>query len=156
MTSIINEFTNDHNQYANIQQDKDSILYRLVMYDSYNILFLNKKYKTYKSAYNAMMKYSNNTMKPIEELQQEKKHSVILYPDTEKELTFDDYKPIRESLKNHTIDELEGLLDNLQAAYENTFIYHSELLSIAINQDIEKVNVYLKFAYRKQERKETK
>ena len=79
-------------------------------------------------------------------------NTIIFYPDTDKELTFDDYKPIRNSLKNYSVQELEKLLDNLQSAYENTFIYHSELLSMAIHQDIQKVNLYLKMAYKKQER----
>ena len=79
-------------------------------------------------------------------------NTVIFYPDTDKELTFDDYKPIRNSLKNYSVQELKKLLDNLQSAYENAFIYHSELLSMAIDQDIRKVNLYLKMAYKKQER----
>ena len=76
-----------------------------------------------------------------------------LYHDTENELFFSDYRPLNFSLINYSIDELEKLLDNLQAALENTYIYHNELLAIAIDQDIRKANNYLKMKYKKQERR---
>ena len=45
---------------------------------------------------------------------------MIIYPDTEKELTFDDYKRIENSMINGlSIPDLESLQDNLQAALEN-------------------------------------
>ena len=83
-------------------------------------------------------------------------NNTLLYPDTEKELFFEDYKPIKTSLIDYSIEELENLLDNLQAALENAYIYHNELLALAIDQDMRKTSNYLKMKYKKQERRENK
>ena len=74
---------------------------------------------------------------------------MIIYQDTEKEMDFCDYKRLPDNLKTEAIDSLEELKDNLYNALENGYIYHSELLCIALQMDINKVEMYLKFAYRK-------
>ena len=82
---------------------------------------------------------------------------MIIYPDTEKELFWEDYRPINNiNLKELSIDNLEELQDNLQLALENTYIYHSELLSMAIDMDMKKVDLYLKMKYKKQEKERNK
>ena len=58
--------------------------------------------------------------------------------DTEKELFFTDYKPIP-TLSTLTNEELTILLDNLVKASDNACIYHSELLELALLEDIEMV-----------------
>ena len=77
---------------------------------------------------------------------------MILYQDTEKELTLCDYMPLP-SLKSLSIDSLEQLQDNLQSVLENSYIYHSELLTMAIESDMRKTDVYIRMAYKRQERK---
>lgn len=82
---------------------------------------------------------------------------MIIYPNTEKELFWEDYRPINNiNLKELSINSLEELQDNLQLALENTYIYHSELLSMAIDTDMRKVDLYLKMKYKKQEKERNK
>lgn len=56
--------------------------------------------------------------------------------DTNKELFFDDYKPIDNLIKGMNITELLSLLDNLENAIDNAFSYHSELLTMSLYDDI--------------------
>ena len=70
---------------------------------------------------------------------------MIIYPDTEKELSFDDYKPVNSiNLKNLSIDSLKELQENIENALDNAYCYHSELLSIALDMDYRKVNLYIR------------
>lgn len=69
---------------------------------------------------------------------------MIIYPDTEKELFISDYMPISVSLKAETITSLQELLDNLEKAQENAWIYGSDLLLMAITSDIDKVEKTIK------------
>ena len=83
--------------------------------------------------------------------------AMIIYQDTEKELFFEDYKPVSNiRLIDLSIDSLEELKKNLENALENTFLFGSELLGIAIDTDIRKVDLYLKMKYKKQERQNSK
>lgn len=56
--------------------------------------------------------------------------------DTNKELFFDDYKPIDNLIKGMNTTELLSLLDNLENAIDNAFSYHSELLTMSLYDDI--------------------
>lgn len=62
MSIVIKKFTNTCGSFATIRLDKGSTRYRLTMYDSYNVMFCNHTYATYKAAYNYMQKYCNNSM----------------------------------------------------------------------------------------------
>lgn len=73
---------------------------------------------------------------------------MIIYPDTEKELFFSDYKAIPDP-KTLNCTEIIETLENLYKAMENAFIYHSDLLSAAIADDIitvqkTRIELYLK------------
>ena len=59
----------------------------------------------------------------------------ILY-DTEKELTISDYKPISCLITGKTVQQLIDILENLESALDNASIYHSELLELALSNDI--------------------
>lgn len=72
--------------------------------------------------------------------------------DTEKELTLQDYKPLPGSLLKFTLSELYTLSKNLETASENAWIYHNDLLALAIDMDIKKVDLYIRMKERKQER----
>ena len=69
---------------------------------------------------------------------------MIIYPDPEKERTLSDYIPVSFSLKNETITSLQELLDNLYTVQENAYIYHADLLEMAISGDIRKVELYIR------------
>ena len=75
---------------------------------------------------------------------------MIIYPDTERELFMEDYKPVSGLLSRLALPDLLELQNNLENALENAFIYHSELLEIAITMDLNKVNLYVKMRQRKQ------
>lgn len=68
-----------------------------------------------------------------------------LYPDTEKELTFDDYKPLP-PLRGVSLADLHELENNLENALENTFLFGAWLLQCAIDQDLRKIDLYIKLA----------
>ena len=59
----------------------------------------------------------------------------ILY-DIEKELTISDYKPISGLITGKTIQQLIDILENLENALDNASIYHSDLLEIALSDDV--------------------
>ena len=65
----------------------------------------------------------------------------MLY-DTEKELFFDDYRPLQ-ALSEFSLDELSELLKNLENACQNAFMYGSALLEIALYDDIETVQQFI-------------
>lgn len=65
-----------------------------------------------------------------------------LYPDTEKELFPSDYVPLPE-LSVLNPEELSELRENLYAAFDNSYIYHSDLLSLALYPDIETIENYI-------------
>ena len=69
-----------------------------------------------------------------------------------KELTAADYRPLTMSLHNLSVSELQELIDNLEKAQENYWIYGNDLFVGAIGNDIRKAEIYLKFAERKQGR----
>lgn len=64
-----------------------------------------------------------------------------LYNDTEKELFFDDYKPLP-LLYVRSFDELFDLVENLENAIENARLYGSDLLENALYDDIVTVKRY--------------
>ena len=64
---------------------------------------------------------------------------------SEKELSFDDYKPIRNiNPKSLSMDSLTELRDNIENAMENAFLFGNDLLQIALDMDINKVNLYIR------------
>lgn len=71
---------------------------------------------------------------------------MIIYHDTKKELSFSDYKPVTMDVKKQSFNSLKQLLDNLEQAQENSFLYGNDLLVMAIETDIQKVKMYIKFA----------
>ena len=74
---------------------------------------------------------------------------MIIYADTEKELTFDDYKPLP-PLRGVSLADLRELENNLENALENTWIYGAWLLQCAIDQDMRKVELYIKIAEKRE------
>ena len=56
--------------------------------------------------------------------------------DTEKELFLSDYKPIDSVIKILDNTGLIELLDNILQAFDNAILYHSELLSMALYDNI--------------------
>ena len=79
----------------------------------------------------------------------------MLYYDTEKELTLSDYKPIKGSLLKYSLNDLQGLYDNISTACDNAYINHSDLLAIALEMDLKKIDLYIRMKQKKQERRET-
>ena len=77
---------------------------------------------------------------------------MIIYNDTEKELTLSDYKPIKESLVKYSLNELQSLYDNISAACDNAYINHSDLLAIALEMDLKKIDLYIRMKQKKQEK----
>ena len=72
----------------------------------------------------------------------------VLYHDTTKELYYiPDYKRLPENLKTLSKSELKALYDNLSAAYDNAFSYHSELLLSALWDDILTVSKHIESKY---------
>ena len=69
-----------------------------------------------------------------------------------KELTAADYKPLTMSLRNLSVAELSELIDNLEKAQENYWVYGNDLFVSGIYNDIRKAEIYLKFAERKHNR----
>ena len=68
---------------------------------------------------------------------------MIIYQNTEKELFFDDYRKLP-SLSHMPLTDLYELKNNLEKATENAWLYGNDLLEIALNFDIRKVNTYIK------------
>ena len=69
---------------------------------------------------------------------------MIIYPDTEKELFFEkDYKPLP-TLRGMSVDSLRELYDNLCAAEENAWLCGADLLTMALDMDIKKVDLYIR------------
>ena len=66
------------------------------------------------------------------------------------ELTAADYRPLTMSLHNLSVAELRELIDNLEKAQENYWLYGNDLFVSGIYSDIRKAEIYLKFAERKQ------
>ena len=68
----------------------------------------------------------------------------ILYPDTEKELCYKtDYKPLPDV---HKLDNdcIVSLYSNIKQAMHNAAIYHSELLEMALHDDIQAIENEMK------------
>lgn len=78
---------------------------------------------------------------------------MIIYNDTEKELTLSNYKPIKENLVKYSLNELQSLYDNISAACDNAYINHSDLLAIALEMDLKKIDLYIRMKERKQAKK---
>lgn len=57
---------------------------------------------------------------------------------TDKELTYDDYKPLPD-LKILDLVSIKILERNIKQAYNNATLYHSELLEMALYDDIQTV-----------------
>lgn len=72
-----------------------------------------------------------------------------LYPDTEKELSMSDYKPLP-TLRDLSLAELRELSENIEQATENAWIYHSDLLALALDMDSRKIDLYIHFAERRE------
>jgi len=77
---------------------------------------------------------------------------MIIYNNTEKELTLSDYKPIKESLVKYSLNELQSLYDNISTACDNAYINHSDLLAIALEMDLKKIDLYIRMKQKKQEK----
>ena len=75
-----------------------------------------------------------------------------LYPDTERELTMSNYKALPIHLIKLTLPELRSLYDNVNGAIENAWINHNELLALALDMDLRKLELYITMKERKQER----
>ena len=60
---------------------------------------------------------------------------MIIYNDTEKELSMNDYRPLPD-INNLSCTDLIELLENLYQASKNAFNYHSELLENELYNDI--------------------
>ena len=75
---------------------------------------------------------------------------MIIYNNTEKELTLSDYKPINESLVKYSLNELQSLYDNISTACDNAYINHSDLLAIALEMDLKKIDLYIRMKQKKQ------
>ena len=71
-----------------------------------------------------------------------------LYQDTEKELSFDDYKPLP-SLREVSLTDLYELSENLESAIDNAYCAGSDLLVIALDMDYRKVNLYIRMKERR-------
>ena len=65
-----------------------------------------------------------------------------LYQDTNKELFFEQYKPLPD-LERLDVTSIEQLYDNLLADADNAFAYGNDLLSIALYDDIVTVKRHL-------------
>lgn len=64
---------------------------------------------------------------------------------SEKELSFDDYIPVKNiNLKSLSMDSLTELRDNIENAMENAFLFGNDLLQIALNMDINRINLYIR------------
>lgn len=72
-----------------------------------------------------------------------------LYPDTEKELSMLDYKPLP-TLRGLSVSELRELSENIESAIENAWIYHSDLFALALDMDSRKIDLYIHFAERRE------
>ena len=72
-----------------------------------------------------------------------------LYPDTEKELSMSDYKPLP-TLRGLSLAELRELSENIEQATENAWIYHSDLFALALDMDSRKIDLYIHFAERRE------
>ena len=68
---------------------------------------------------------------------------MIIYPDTDKELAFDDYKKLP-GLHDLQLSDLYSLQSNIENAIDNAYIYHSELLAMLLDTDLRKVNLYIR------------
>ena len=79
-----------------------------------------------------------------------------LYPNTERELTMFDYKALPVPLAKLTLPELRSLYDNVNKASENAWINHAELLALALDMDLRKLELYITMKERKQEREKGK
>ena len=76
---------------------------------------------------------------------------------SEKELSFDDYKPIRNiNLKSLSLDSLTELRDNIENAMENAFLFGNDLLQIALNMDINRINLYIRMKEKQAKQQEGK
>ena len=75
---------------------------------------------------------------------------MIIYPNTEKELFWEDYKALP-PLRGLSVAELAELVDNLEKAQENAFLSGNDMLSLALDMDIRKAELYLKMYTRKEE-----
>lgn len=76
---------------------------------------------------------------------------MIIYADTEKELTFDDYKTLP-PLRGVSLADLRELAENIENAIDNAWINHNDLLALALDMDSRKIDLYIHFA-EKRERK---
>ena len=76
-----------------------------------------------------------------------------LYPDTEKELFFEtDYVKLPVSLRGISLASLRELLENLENAQENAWLYGAELLEMALDMDIRKIKMYIKMQEKRREK----
>ena len=77
---------------------------------------------------------------------------MIIYHDSDKELSLHDYRPLN-TIKGLSINDLEELLNNLETAAEKAWIDGNDLFLMAINPDIQKVKMHIKMAKKKQGRR---
>lgn len=77
---------------------------------------------------------------------------MILYPNTEKELSMQDRRPLP-PLRGWTVAELRELSENIESAIENAWMYGNDMLAIALDMDARKVDLYITMYERKEGRK---
>lgn len=74
---------------------------------------------------------------------------MIIYADTEKELSFDDYKTLP-PLRGVSLADLRELAENIENAIDNAWINHNDLLALALDMDSRKVDLYIHFAEKRE------
>lgn len=74
---------------------------------------------------------------------------MIIYADTEKELTFDDYKTLP-PLRGVSLADLRELSENIENAIDNAWANHNDLLALALDMDARKVDLYIKIAEKRE------
>jgi len=76
---------------------------------------------------------------------------MILYMNPEKERSLIDYIPLP-SLHGLSLDELKELSENINDTMATAYIYHSDLLEMALYSDSNKVDMYIKMRKKQQEK----
>ena len=74
---------------------------------------------------------------------------MIIYADTEKELTFDNYNPLP-PLRGVSLADLRELSENIENAIDNAWANHNDLLALALDMDSRKVDLYIHFAEKRE------
>ena len=82
---------------------------------------------------------------------------MIIYPDIEKELSFDDYKkPELSIIRALSLESLYELQNNMESAIDNAYINHADLLAMAIETDLNTINLYIRMRQKQAEKQAKK